>query len=193
MPALLEHPPRASDLDDPVERSRARRRAFGGHDDFGSGGGDDDNDDWGDDDDPDDGDDAIRWVTVATYWKPTDAQIARLRLEGEAIDVLILDENLVATDWLVASAVGGIKVLVPEPDVPEARALLARGDDGAASMMADVVSADRARSRCPMCGSDAVVPDRASPRLILLAVLLLGLPLPMLLRRVRCDECEHAW
>src|SRR3954469_15766262 len=74
---------------------------------------DDGGGDGGDDGDGDPG----KWVTVATFWQATQAHIARLRLESRDIDCVIVDENLIATDWLYANAAGGIKVQVREADV----------------------------------------------------------------------------
>ncbi|HEV7297850.1 MAG TPA: hypothetical protein VGN72_00675 [Tepidisphaeraceae bacterium] len=52
--------------------------------------------------------------------------MARIKLESEGIDCLLLDENLVATQWLYANAVGGIKVQVPAADSDRARQALER-------------------------------------------------------------------
>jgi hypothetical protein len=147
---------------------------------------------------------------VATFWKPTDAHLARIHLENEGIDVVILDETLVATDWFMANAIGGIKLQVPEPDSVVARSLLTTGGRGEA-VGGSEGQADRRAGRerrepapdgepvsdgqvlCPRCGSDAIYPARLSRRMAFLAILLLGLPLPMLLRRSRCAGCGFEW
>lgn len=85
-------------------------------------------------DDGDPGDDNTGpWVTVAAFWKPDEAHIARLRLESEGIPVLMLDENLIATDWLYANAAGGIKLQVPQSRAAESRVLLSRATVSPAS------------------------------------------------------------
>src|SRR5947209_8216422 len=61
-------------------------------------------DDADEDDFDGDHDQPVRWITVATFWQPTHAHIARLKLEAEDIPCVLLDENLVATDWLYANA-----------------------------------------------------------------------------------------
>lgn len=78
-------------------------------------------DDGGDDDRAPD-----RWVTAATFWTAPETHLARLKLESEDIECQIVDENIVAVDFLYAPAVGGIKILVPESELERARALLAR-------------------------------------------------------------------
>ena len=60
---------------------------------------------------------------MATFFNPTQAHLARLRLESEGIDCVILDEFMAA--HVFAVAVGGIKVQVPAERVEEARAALA--------------------------------------------------------------------
>jgi hypothetical protein len=156
---------------------------------------------WMDDDDvapPDDFDDGgegedgepIRWETVATFWKPTDAHIARLKLESEEIDCVIIDENLVATDWLWANAVGGIKLQVPAPDAWRARALLDRGAPTTPPSDEPVYDG---LERCPQCGSDAIVEQTFSRRIAFLTILLLGAPLPFLRTGHRCTGCGFEW
>jgi hypothetical protein len=51
-------------------------------------------------------------VTIATYDKITDAQIALGRLKAEGIHAVLHDANFVQMDWLYAIALGGIKLKV---------------------------------------------------------------------------------
>lgn len=141
----------------------------------------------GNDDGDDDAGEPVRWETVATYWKSTEAHIARIKLESEDIDCLIIDENLVAADWLWANAVGGIKLQVPQPDARRARELLAI-PARAARAACDEPVAD-GQECCPRCGSDRIESSRFSRRFAFISILLLGLPLPMLRRGVRCTDC----
>jgi predicted RNA-binding Zn-ribbon protein involved in translation (DUF1610 family) len=195
-------------LEQPLRKPRARP-AWDGDDDAGDEFLEDDHDSGMPPDDDggrgDDGDDSgdggrVRWVTIATFWRHTEAHLARLRLEADGIDCLIFDEQLVATDWLMANAIKGIKLNVPEPDAAVARSLLAPvvgrnlvepgdADDGSREPVAD------GQFLCPRCGSDAIYTTRISRRLAFLSILLLGLPLPMLLarRRTRCAACGFEW
>src|SRR5688572_26769407 len=76
------------------------------------------NEDEGDEGEP------VRWVTVGAFWSASEAHLARLRVEAEGIDCVLLDEFLVATDWLYANATGGIKLQVQQADAARARDLL---------------------------------------------------------------------
>jgi hypothetical protein len=64
-------------------------------------------------------------VTVATFLYPYQAHAPRARLEAAGLRVSLADELTIAMDWLLANAVGGIKVQVPAADAERARELLA--------------------------------------------------------------------
>jgi hypothetical protein len=141
----------------------------------------------------DGGDGQERWVTVMTFWQPAEAHIARLRLEAEDIPCVIVDENMVAANWLWASALGGIKLQVPLGDAAQARQLLAPhssspGHDGSGEPLFD------GQRRCPRCGSVDISSRRFSRKLSFLSVLLLGFPVPFFAnRRKRCGDCRFEW
>ena len=66
--------------------------------------------------------------TIAVFNKPEDAHLLRMRLEAGGIPAFIQDENIVQIHWLVANAVGGVRVQVGDEDVAAARELLAAQD-----------------------------------------------------------------
>jgi hypothetical protein len=88
--------------------------------------------------------DPIRWSVVGVFWSSPEVQLARLKLESEDIDCQIQNENIIAADFLLAPAVGGIKILVPEFEAERARSLLAKP-------ITD--SRDVPFNGCPECGS----------------------------------------
>lgn len=150
-------------------------------------------DDDGDDDDGggDDYGEPVRWITVATFSQSTRAQIARLKLESEDIPCIILDENLVATDWFMSIAVGGIKVQVPEPEA--ARAVLLLGEKAPHATETPATQEEEPSALCPRCGASNVYRTRFSRRMAMLSILLLGLPLSFGGRRWRCARCGWEW
>jgi hypothetical protein len=142
------------------------------------------------------------WVTVATFWQPMDAHLARIRVESFDIDCVLLDEFLVATDWLYANAVGGIKLQVPAARADEAREALQRpglpqaAEDADASTSSDPIAPPANRlpaMKCPACGSLKSHPLRWSRWSVFMTILLLGFPLPFLSRRWECDDCGTQW
>ena len=63
------------------------------------------------------------WVTLGTFWSSVEAHLARLKLEAEGIDCLILDDHM-ANHQLFALATGGVKLMVPAAEAEHARAIL---------------------------------------------------------------------
>lgn len=53
-------------------------------------------------------------LTVATFSKPEEAHMLRLRLEAGGVPAYIQDENMVQTDWLYSNAIGGVRVQIDE-------------------------------------------------------------------------------
>jgi hypothetical protein len=163
-------------------------------------------DDFGDRDDRDD-----RWVTLATFWTAAEAQLARLKLENEDVDCVILDENIVATDWLMANAVGGIKVQVREQDLDAAQLALQHGHDAPStapaksSLASDMESCIEAR--CPECGSTNIGRPWVSRRTTwagVVALMLSGVVVPLIpltaglfvvylirMRPWKCGDCGN--
>ena len=66
---------------------------------------------------------ADRWVTVATYSHPNEANAPRIRLEAEGVPTF-LDGARVAGSTLYQVATGGVRLQVPESCASQARILL---------------------------------------------------------------------
>jgi ribosomal protein L37AE/L43A len=93
-----------------------------------------------------------RFVTVATYTFPWEAQLAKARLESEGIESVVADE--IAAGLYGANAIGGVKLRVREEDAGRATALLAT-----LRPLPEIylVTEEDARSvRCPSCRSEDV-------------------------------------
>ena len=71
-------------------------------------------------------------VTIATFDQAAKARLAQNVLQAAEIQAAVSDESLVAMDWLLSNAVGGVKVQVWEEDEDRAVATLERefGQDG---------------------------------------------------------------
>jgi Putative prokaryotic signal transducing protein len=69
-----------------------------------------------------------RLVTVAIYDLPPLAHIARDALEAAGIKATVADDQMVGMDWLLSTAVGGVKVQVWEEDAERALAVLEEAD-----------------------------------------------------------------
>ena len=71
------------------------------------------------------------WLMVARCLDPTEAHVLCACLEAAGLTAMVAYGNLVQTHSLIAVAVGGARVLVPEAQLEQAKAVLEafhRGD-----------------------------------------------------------------
>lgn len=73
---------------------------------------------------------------------PVKAEIARLALDRAGIPAVIEDSEIVAMDWLLANAVGGIKVKVREADAARAAEVLDAKLGADAGLASDAIDED---------------------------------------------------
>ena len=64
-------------------------------------------------------------VFAGIYTNAIDAAMAKNLLEAEGIKALIADDQAIGMAWQMSIAMGGVKVLVSEGDLPRAEAVLA--------------------------------------------------------------------
>src|SRR5262245_48627253 len=104
------------------------------------------------------------FVTVATYRTSPEAEAARLHLEAEGVTTFLADAETVAMDWLLANAVGNIKLQV-RPAEAEAAALLLNqmqiqrrereqhpADDATTTCLSCGAELPDDLVKCPQCG-----------------------------------------
>jgi hypothetical protein len=68
--------------------------------------------------------------TIEAFSIPLEAEILRARLESDGIPAVVIDGNLVQTDWFLSNAVGGAKVQVPERYIERAREIISVMNSG---------------------------------------------------------------
>jgi hypothetical protein len=61
---------------------------------------------------------------VARYLEPIEARLAQGCLEAAGIPAVLADEQLVQTNILLAPALGGVRILVPQAHLQQAEAVL---------------------------------------------------------------------
>lgn len=59
--------------------------------------------------------------TIATTYEVFEAEFLRNHLEAEGFEVYLADDNIIGVFNLLASAVGGIKIRVPEAEAEAAQ------------------------------------------------------------------------
>src|SRR5580704_3096843 len=68
---------------------------------------------------------SYRLATVATFWNPVEANLARNLLDEAGIRAFLADEQMVGMVWQLANAAGGIKLQVEDRDAEKAALVLA--------------------------------------------------------------------
>src|SRR4051812_10656780 len=145
--------------------------------------------------------DPIDWVTVAHFFNPEDAHIARLKLGGEGIDCFIADEYAVGMFWQDAIAFGGAKLKVPVQSAVAAAAAPATGQKSANTELL------HGEGVCPRCGSSDISNAPTWRRflcLVLISILLMqpiaiaallgcGTIYLLVARTRRCADCGFEW
>jgi hypothetical protein len=63
-------------------------------------------------------------VTVESYQFLPEAEAVRMHLESEGLSAHLADAEAVSTEWVLANAIGNIKLRVPESQADAARAVL---------------------------------------------------------------------
>lgn len=121
-------------------------------------------------------------ITIARFSQAMEAYLSKGRLESEGIECFIADE-FTTTSWLLANALGGVKLNVRESDIERALEVL----------QIDTVEAGADEPRCPECASPDINYEKCSRRVVFASLLLLGFPLPFLKRKWKCKECGYQW
>lgn len=127
------------------------------------------------------------FIIAATYDSYIDAHLAMGNLLSEDINCWLKDENTVTIDPALTYAVGGIKLMVAEPQIERARDILQR-----------TKQQYQEQNPCPNCGSVNVeyisTPKKASNWLGTFVSVVLSAGAPMAVEKVyHCFDCgfEH--
>jgi membrane protease YdiL (CAAX protease family) len=132
--------------------------------------------------DPPDVEETVRddLVKLTAFGTVTEAKVARLALREEGVAAYLADDDLITTNWLLANAVGGVKLLVASSDADRAIDILAKYKAEERASTGDMTGKDMtfacqncketisfAGDRaghvevCPKCGSYVDVPHRS--------------------------------
>ncbi len=60
------------------------------------------------------------YTVLTTFEYSTEAQLTKSRLDAEGITTMLMDEKTIDSDPLISQAIGGVKLLVLNDDLPKA-------------------------------------------------------------------------
>ncbi|MDD5011209.1 MAG: DUF2007 domain-containing protein [Phycisphaerae bacterium] len=127
-------------------------------------------------------------IKVASFFDYTQAEIAKIALEAEEIECFLSGENLIATYWLYANAIGGIKLYIKESDKERAEAILK------ATHKPDETDQDTSYDlRCPKCNSSDIDYARYSRWAFCVSILLFWIPITYPCKKYTCRNCGYKW
>jgi ribosomal protein S27AE len=134
---------------------------------------------------------ADRLITVASFRDLPQALLAKGALDSTGIPCFLANENIVRLDWLLASAVGGIRLQVPEVDAEKALQIL---NDGIPAVFFSEKGELYEQPQCPNCDSLNISYQDRNRWATFLSWLMLSIPLPFpkQLRWV-CGKCGYEW
>jgi len=134
--------------------------------------------------------DPARLAVASAFTSVHEAELARSVLEAAGIEAVLADDHLVSMTWTYSNAVGGVKVMVPEDRLDEARSLL----QSQAVVMdrppaTDSEAADAISDACQQCGNHEFESRLQGKSFAILSWLTLGVPLGLPRRRRYCRRC----
>jgi len=130
-------------------------------------------------------------ITIATFSQPIEAHVLKTKLESEEIECFIADENTVTMNWLYSNAIGGVKLQVKKSDFKRAIAIIQKKNDG--KLTETKLDKNNNDPHCPKCNSTNVYYEKFSRRFAFISWILLGVALPFIKRKWKCNECGHEW
>lgn len=137
------------------------------------------------------------WIVIITFTYPHEAHLAKGVLESEGFEVQIKDEMTAQVNNFYSTAIGGVKLLVPEADAERAYNALKE----AGYIKEEQKEEEKALEHfpkeyahtCPYCQSDEVIKKKMPGYIIVFSILLLGIPLPFMKKTYYCFDCKKEW
>jgi len=135
--------------------------------------------------------DVSELVVVGAFSHPHEAHLACSALRAAGLATTIADAHIVAADWLMSNAVGGVKVLVRADDLRQAQEVLTTPAvvETGEEVRFDVEAKDPAAKASPRCGSHRISGVVRGRRIAVATWLLAGVPLFPVWHRDQCRRC----
>lgn len=134
---------------------------------------------------------------VQTYFDYMEANLDLQYLKSEGLDAYLFDEHTITMNWFYAQSLGGIKLMVNDPDFETASALLeARKLEANQSFIPELdeeeeMNLDSTNKVCPHCGSRNTRLEGYEKAPAYISYLLLGFPLFFKSQQYHCFHCGN--
>ena len=142
-------------------------------------------------------------VVVSTHTVAIDAHIVKGRLEAEGIPAFIEDDQYITMDWFLSSALGGVKVSVPEAYRDAALEIVqgTENDEYQISLLDSEALAEEPAANyvpevpleCPECHGYKISKLEWMRHLSLIVVYFIHAPIAFSQRYYSCDDCGHVF
>ncbi len=134
-------------------------------------------------------------ITVESFTDPLDAHLAKGRLEAEGIQAYIAHENHIWANWMLSTALGGVKLQVFETDLDKARKIIKEHLNGDFENTLNQEFTDIEINACPKCGSTEFVNSASffSKLLLFLTFGFFSVIYKISKDNHQCGNCGHKW
>lgn len=142
-------------------------------------------------------------VVVSTHTVAIDAHIVKGRLEAEGIPAALEDDQYITMDWFLSTALGGVKVSVPEAYEEAALEVLQKTNNNEyqlSKLDSEALAQEPAAefvpevpTECPKCHSYKISRIEWMRHLSLVVLYFLHSPIAFSQRYYSCDDCGHVF
>jgi hypothetical protein len=132
-------------------------------------------------------------TTISTHTTALEAHIVRGRLKTEGVPAFVVFENHIWANWSLSVALGGVRVQVPPSYVEKAGQIITDITTGKYQAVLEEETDFSAPLHCAYCNSVTTVQVNWPWKLALLAIFLLGIPIPYTQHLMKCERCSRTW
>ena len=132
---------------------------------------------------------SLELVELKSFTYPIDARIAMAKLEAAEIKCFLRNELTTQVNNFYSNAIGGVKLMVNPKDLDVARLILAEEYNWDIEELQQDESLENNEIVCIKCGSTNVGEPRLNGSWALVSTLLMGFPLPFIVKKAHCFSC----
>lgn len=122
-------------------------------------------------------------ITLISYTTAADAHIAKTKLEDNGIPAFVFDDNIVGANPFYTTAVGGVKVKIPESYSEDALKVLKLISDNGKEKI----------DKCPECNSINITVTKTNRFLALLMAVVFMNQSILNKKKLTCFDCNYKW